>query len=164
MARQKKAEGWSPELPKLTDKQMAYVHARIEGKNRSDAYREAYDAANMNQNSVWREASLLENHPKVAPWLLEGLHQGRIKAECTLEGHMAELARLRSIALETGNVGAAVQAEKIRGEVAGHKVERVEITDTRQLAEVMGQLEQAFGPAMARDMARAMGLQDEITH
>lgn len=39
---------------------------------------------------------------------------------------MQELERLKEIAVNTGNVGAAVQAEQLRGKAAGHYVEKFE--------------------------------------
>lgn len=165
MARQKKTDGWASELPDLTDKQLAYVTFRMEGKNQTEAYRAAYDTENMQPNSVWREASLMESHPKVSQWMNEAKRQGRLRVECTLEGHLAELDRLKAIAVETGNVGAAVQAEKIRGEVAGHKIDRLQVQDDRQqITDVLAQIQQTMGAEMAETLARSLGVEWNNTH
>jgi hypothetical protein len=57
------------ELPKLTPKQNAFVSALLEGKNASDAYRQAYNCENMSRQAIWVEASRLCASPKVALWL-----------------------------------------------------------------------------------------------
>lgn len=165
MARQKRTEGIdTSELPDLTPKQLAYVMARMEGKSQSDAYRQAYDAEKMAPNSIWTNASKLESSAKVALWLQVAREQGRLRAECTLEGHLAELDRLKRIAIETGNVGAAVQAEKIRGEVAGHKTERIQVQDDRTIADMLQQIEQALGPTVAASIGRQLGVELDTKH
>ena len=41
------------ELPKLTDKQQAFVlHYSINGNNASEAYRSAYDCSNMSDEAI----------------------------------------------------------------------------------------------------------------
>ncbi|MCY1170548.1 Terminase small subunit [compost metagenome] len=53
-------------LSLLTVKQEAFVLAYIECGNASRAYREVYDAENMKPGTVWTEACLLLQNPKVA--------------------------------------------------------------------------------------------------
>ena len=55
----------------LTAKQEAFVHNIIQGMSQADAYRSAYDCENMSDNAIYREASLLMDHPKVAQRLKE---------------------------------------------------------------------------------------------
>lgn len=43
----------------------------LEGMNQADAYRDAYNAENMQDNSIYREASLLKDNPKVAQRIQE---------------------------------------------------------------------------------------------
>jgi phage terminase small subunit len=50
----------------LTVKQEAFVVAYMESGNASRAYREVYDAENMKPGTVWTEACLLLQNPKVA--------------------------------------------------------------------------------------------------
>ncbi len=50
---------------KLTSKQTKFVQGVLRGLSQSDAYRAAYDCANMADNSIWREASVLMTNPKV---------------------------------------------------------------------------------------------------
>jgi phage terminase small subunit len=51
---------------KLTAKQAKFVQGILRGLSQSDAYRAAYDCANMAANSIWREASVLLTNPKVS--------------------------------------------------------------------------------------------------
>ena len=50
----------------LTQKQEKFVQELIKGKSQRQAYRSAYNAKNMTDNSVDREASLLFKSPKVS--------------------------------------------------------------------------------------------------
>ena len=63
--------GDKPVLDRLTGKQQAFVQGILRGLSQSDAYRGAYNCANMAANSIWREASVLLTNPKVS---------GRLKA------------------------------------------------------------------------------------
>src|SRR5690242_15618370 len=107
------AEG--EELPELTEQQMHFVECLLAGKSASDAYRESYNTSDCTNRSIWALASRLRADVNVASWLSAARKAGLGRAAVTLEGHLAELERLREIALETGNVGAAVQAEQLRG-------------------------------------------------
>ena len=50
----------------LTVKQEAFAQAVASGKTQADAYRLAYNAENMKENSVWTNASKLMSDAKVA--------------------------------------------------------------------------------------------------
>jgi hypothetical protein len=113
-------------LPKLTDKQFAFVLAIMEGKSQADAYRAAYGCKGWLENSIWCEASKLSNNPKVVQWKA-ALNQAQFdRATCTRENHLRKLADLRDGAVKKEQFGPAVSAEKARGEVAGHYIKRVE--------------------------------------
>ncbi len=59
-----------PDLPKLTDKQKIFVMRYvINGNNASEAYRFAYNALKMSEESVNVEASRLLKNPKITPWI-----------------------------------------------------------------------------------------------
>ena len=55
----------------LTDKQEKFVQNIIQGMNQADAYRSAYDAKNMSDNAIYREASVMLTRPKIAQRLQE---------------------------------------------------------------------------------------------
>lgn len=50
----------------LTAKQEDFVKYIIDGMSQADAYRSAYNAKNMSDNAIYREASLLMASPKIA--------------------------------------------------------------------------------------------------
>ncbi len=146
------------ELPELTAQQLDFVRHILAGKTASDAYRLAYNAENMANKSIWVEASRLRNSPDVALWLGAARKANLGSAVLTKEQHMQELERLREIALDTGNVGAAVQAEMSRGKVAGHHVERVaDVTDTDPIS-TLKEIAQ-HSPDLAAQLAQQYGVE-----
>ena len=134
MARRKKTEpiGASIDdietegLPDITAQQMAFVRYVLEGKSNSDAYRAAYNAANMADNTLWANASRLRSSTKVAAWIASARKTAGQRNQVTLEEHIAELNRLKELALESGNIGAAVQAENFKGKATGLYIERTQ--------------------------------------
>lgn len=114
------------DLPAITPQQSEFVRHILSGKTSSDAYRAAYDCSAMAPNSIWSAASKLAADAKVALWLSAARQAGLGTHVVTLSAHQQQLERLREIAVKTGNVGAAVQAELARGKVAGHHIERIQ--------------------------------------
>ena len=55
----------------LTGKQEEFAKNIVQGMSQADAYRSAYDAEDMSDNAIYREASLLVDHPKVAQRIRE---------------------------------------------------------------------------------------------
>lgn len=55
----------------LTSQQQGYCQSRLDGKNKTDAYRRNYDTSNMLPVTVNHEAFLLESNPKVAATIQE---------------------------------------------------------------------------------------------
>lgn len=114
------------ELPDLTPQQMKFVEGLAVGMTASEAYRNAYDCSNSGQNTVWVAASRLKANANVALWVEALQAAGFTKIAISRDDHLRELERLRNVAERSGNLGAAVQAEQLRGKVAGHYVEKVE--------------------------------------
>jgi hypothetical protein len=90
----------------MTPKQEAFCQAIADGKNQSDAYRLAYNAANMNPNTVNRKAHDLMNDGNITARIkeLRDKLQERvlITREGVLQGVMAtiELAKLNGKPME----------------------------------------------------------------
>lgn len=141
------------ELPELTHQQMRFVECILAGMSASDAYRTAYDCAQSQNNTIWANASKLRSDANVAQWLSAARKAGLGRAAVTLEGHLAELERLREIALETGNVGAAVQAEQLRGKASNHYTENVNHTFNapENVLEEIRKLNPALADQLAND-------------
>lgn len=144
------------DLPDLTEQQRKFVEGVLMGKKSSDAYRAAYDCSGSQKNTIWANASRLANDANVSAWIAAARKAHEGNAVVTLENHLNELERLKEIALETGNVGAAVQAEQLRGKVAGHYTERLDlhIDDPLQsLREIA-----AFAPELAAKLAKEQNI------
>ena len=153
------AEQLEEELPKLTPKQLRYVQARMAGDNQSDAYRKAYDTEGWQDSSVWVNACQLEKHHKVATWMTALRAAGALDASCSKDQHLAELERLKQIALRSGNVGAAVQAEQLRGKASGHYVDKIEdITPNTDDLEHRLQRLKETRPDLAHELAVKAGI------
>lgn len=144
------------ELPDLTPQQQEFVRHLLAGKTASDAYRAAYSTENMKPNSIWREASLLASNKNVAQWLSASRQACLGTGVLTRDAHMAQLERLREVAMQTGNIGAAVAAEQTRGKVAGHHIERIQEVP----AEPMDTLKEIarHQPDLAASIAREHGI------
>lgn len=145
------------ELPDLTPKQQEFVRLLLAGRTGADAYRGSHDTSTMSANSIACEASKLRINPQIAQWLSAGRQAHLGTAVLTREAHLAELERLKELALEAGNHGAAMQAEMARGKVAGHHIDRVmevpaDVTDTlKTIAE--------HQPDLAAALAQAHGIE-----
>jgi len=146
------------ELPGLTPKQEAFVHALLKGKTASDAYRAAYNAASMADRTIWAEASRLRAHPKVSAWLRHYQRIGMDEARLTLREHLAELARGREVALELGQAAAAVQAEHYRGRAAGLYEDRLHLAVVPSDAELIKAIEELLGKETAKAICTALGM------
>jgi len=111
---------------KLTSKQENFCHAFIELGNASDAYRAAYDAEKMKEETIWRSAHDVLKNPKVAARIEELRAPIVERVRITLESHLDELERLKEIALQKDNINAALTAEMGRAKAAGLYVTKVE--------------------------------------
>ena len=95
----------------LTSKQEKFCITYVtEGGSLSDAYRAAYNCEKMKPESVNRKAAELMANGKISARISE------LRAE----------ARLRDLAVETRQYGAAIKAETARGKVSGLYVDRQE--------------------------------------
>lgn len=154
MARRKlteAADDIADDLPELTAQQDKFVQGILSGKSASDAYRAAYDCSQSQDSTVWAEASRLRGDHKVSAWLSAARKAGLGRAAVTLEGHISELERLREIAIDSGNVGAAVQAEQLRGKASGHYSENINLRFDEP-ANILDELRK-LDPKLARQLA-----------
>jgi len=115
----------------LTEKQEAFVQAVFSGENFSDAYRQAYDAENMSNASIHRQAHELAYSPKVSARLeqlsREKEHERRMQRVSRAD---RTLQKLEEIALRPGDPdGTQVRALELLGKTMGLFVDRVETED-----------------------------------
>lgn len=117
----------------LTAKQEAFAVAVADGKTLSDAYRSAYDAENMKDSTVWTEASLLMDHPKVSA-RVAGIQKAR--EEKSLHDHARlkrlVLERLHNEALTADSDSARIRALELLGKSIAMFTDRVEQDDTQR--------------------------------
>lgn len=95
--------------------------------SQSQAYREAYGAKKISDRALYINASRLADNAKILLRIKELRKPVADKLQITLESHLAELAKLRNIALEQNQVAAAITAEIARGKAAGVHVEKSQI-------------------------------------
>lgn len=142
------------DLADLTSQQTKFVSGILEGKSAAEAYRAAYDCSNMLPSTIWGAASRLRNDALICAWIYQSRIAGLGATSLTLVNHIAELERLRELALSAGNHGAAVQAEQLRGKAQGHYTERLEIStksDPLDELRLIAQTSPAFAAQLARD-------------
>jgi phage terminase small subunit len=142
---------------KLTQKQEAFCCAYIETGNASEAYRRAYDAAQMLPATVNRKAVDLMDDAKIAARLKELRQPAVEKAQITLESHLAELASLRDAARKVRDYSAAIRAEIARGKAASLYAERLEVTHQMTLADLIEAAGQRAGPWVGEHVSEVGG-------
>ena len=87
----------------------------------------AYVAAGYRRSPA--AATRLSKKVNVQGRVAEIQAKAEAKALLTLESHMRELERLRDLAVESGQMSAAIAAEVKRGELMGYYVQRRENTN-----------------------------------
>ena len=113
---------------RLTEMQMRFAEFIVFGGPEGPMTQgEAATAAGYSAQRSRQEGSELLN-PRLSPLVVQ--YVGRLKEErlkkfeVNYEGHVAELARLREMALKKGSFSSAVNAETNRGKAAGLYIER----------------------------------------
>ena len=103
----------------LTPKQENFCIVYLETGNASEAYRQSYDAENMSQNALNREASVMLDNPKIAQ-RIEQLRAPIIKkAQLTVEDLLRELEEARQLAIQTEAPAPAVSATMGKAKLLG---------------------------------------------
>ena len=117
----------------LTPKQEKFSQSVASGKSQADAYRLAYNAGNMKEETVWSNASVLMADNKVSARVDEIRKPIVESAQFTLDQHLINLMSLRDKAAEDGKWGAAIAAEIGRGKAAGLYVNKGDSDDDKNL-------------------------------
>ena len=116
-------------VPKrLTEMQMRFAEFIVFGGTDGPMTQgEAAIAAGYSSKRARSEGSELMN-PRLSPLVVQ--HVGKLKEErlkkfaVNYDGHVAELARIKELALKKGSFSSAVNAETNRGKAAGLYIER----------------------------------------
>lgn len=120
----------------LTPQQEKFAQLVAEGNNQSAAYRKAYP-----KSQSWKDTAV---NVAGAKMMALGNVSGRVaelraesskKTVLTLDSHIAELERLKNLALDAGKFEAAIGAEVHRGKAVGLYVTKTEdVTDPMRKA------------------------------
>lgn len=114
----------------LTGKQEKFAQAFVETGDASEAFRRAYDASNMNANSVNRKAHEAKNHVKISARIDQLRSKVAKRHNVTVDSLVAELEQIKQIALraETPQSSAAVAAVMGKAKLTGLDKQLVELS------------------------------------
>ena len=87
-------------MANLTQRQEKFVRALIAGKSQRQAYKEAYNAANMKDKTIDERASVLFKNDKIKTRYNELLEEHKKKALYTLENSINDLIWIKEKAKE----------------------------------------------------------------
>ena len=114
-------------MSELTPKMEKFAQEVASGKTQAEAYRIAYDAANMGENTIYSKASILMARDDIRARVDEIRMPVIQSKRLTLENHLEDLKALRNMAIKDGKLSAAINAEIARGKAAGVAIDRVEV-------------------------------------
>jgi len=149
------------DLEPLTEPELTFGLAVLAGKSLNDAYVEAHpNAAGWSRNARQVQACREHAKPKMRLWMRAWRLQAMERGVVTLEQHTGDLGKLKQMATLTGNYGAAVKAEELRGRANGLYVDRIETKDTtRQAVDILAKLDPALrallGPQLGLDLGNS---------
>ena len=158
-------------VPKrLTEMQKRFAEYIVFNEGRTTGA-DAAVAAGYSEKRARVEASELQN-PRLSPLVVQyvgGLKEERMKKfEVSYEGHIAELDRIKQMALKKGSFSSAVNAETNRGKAAGLYIDRkiikhgkLEELSEDQLEAKMKQILEDYAPLLNADVVE--GQVEEIT-
>ena len=151
-------------LPKrLTDMQKRFCQYLVFGGPEGPVNKkEAAELAGYSPKRCMEEGSELTN-PKLSPLVVQykdQLEQERdLKFGVTYENHIAELARIKNLALKKNSFSAAVNAETNRGKAGGLYIDRkiikhgkLEDMTEEQLEMKMAQIEEDYASLLTDDI------------
>lgn len=150
-------------LPKLTLKQERFVKHLLAGKTNREAYRLAFDCSNMVEESINTAASRLAHSDKIERSIRILQRIGLESSVVNRENHLAELARLRELAIDNTQISAGVQAEHYRGRVAGLYNDKINLNIGPSDEMLLSQVASLFGADIAKTLAKSLGCEDGET-
>lgn len=146
-------------LPALTAKQEKFALGILHGLSAYESYRKAYNVRSTKPISVSGTASHLASHPRIVQYIRFHQRIGLEQAIVNRENHLAELARLRELAVENTQISAGVQAEHYRGRVAGLYNDRLSVAIGPTDEALLSQIATLLGPEMAESLSDALGVE-----
>jgi phage terminase small subunit len=127
---------------KITPRQEQFALKFFECSNASEAYRYAYKADNMKDETIWREAHNVLKNPNVATMVEELREEAKEKAKVTHEMITEELKRMaffdiRKLYDEYGNLKNANDLDDVSASVVSGIKERVEKTEDGNINKIV---------------------------
>lgn len=104
---------------KLTPKQERFCQNIAKGLSQADAYRDAYDCEDMVDNSVYKEACLLMNNPKITERLKELTAEAVKDIKYEVEDCFRETDEILRLAKMTDNLQIMLKAVEQKGKLKG---------------------------------------------
>lgn len=120
----------------LTQKQEIFACKVAEGETYADAYRHAYNAENMAQNTIWVKASVLMADGKVAARVAELQERAAKMCAVTIASLTKELDEDRELARSKDMPSAAISAVMGKAKLHGLIVNKAEITRKRSIEDL----------------------------
>lgn len=117
----------------MTIRREKFCREYIKHQNGDKAYKLAYNPDGMSQRSISREVQKLLSNPLIINRIKEMQQPALLKAQVSLERHLLDLERLRELAVEKGQIGAAVNAESLRGKACGLYIERKDVSGSLEI-------------------------------
>lgn len=118
-----------PKPKKLTPQQESFARWVVRGFSYSAAYRRSYTVGEKTlDTTVWDTASKLARKPEVAHRIEQMQAEAARRAGVTKESMLAEMAHNREIALDAGNISAAVSSSRDRARVGLLITDKLELT------------------------------------
>ena len=108
----------------LDDQQKQFLALYLATGDVFGAYRDSHDCEGLSRGAQRCRAIDLLNDPTVQKILAAERSQSMIVAQYTLDNHLAELARLKHLALDVNRVDLAVKLEEMKGKACGLYTER----------------------------------------
>lgn len=118
----------------LTGKQEEFAKNIVQGMSQADAYRSAYDAEDMSDNAIYREASLLVDNPKVAQRIMELRNE---LARPTIMSAQERLEWLSYLVNADAGTTDKLRAIDIMNKMTGEYVTKVEANVSMKLEDLL---------------------------
>ncbi len=109
----------------LTQKQEEFAKCIVEGMSQIDAYKKAYNAESMKDNSIYREASLLMDNPKIAQRIKE-LRDRLAKPTVMTAQERLEILSDIIKASEEHDINARLKAIDLMNKMTGEYVQKID--------------------------------------
>jgi len=156
-------------LPHLTARQLNFVMELASGKNKSDAYRSAYNCKNTTPRVIWKNASELASDRNVKVWIEHSKREAYAKlldeTSYTLDKHVQELNDVIELSKAAGNYATMASAILNKGRCCNHYIEHKVVTNVTQADQTLiDKLEILLGHDAAMHAASNLGLPIQDKH